>query len=131
MEPRKVIGSIDTSEFIVAVAASGGFLIGLGSQGIDLTWVAGLLIGGVVAAPLAAWVVRLVPARVLGSAVGGMIILTNTRTILRSDWLNVAGSVRVVAYLVIVLVWAAALAFSIREYLAERAALELEKSLAR
>jgi uncharacterized protein len=131
MEPRKVIGSIDTSEFIVAVAASGGFLIGLGSQGIDLTWVAGLLIGGVVAAPLAAWVVRLVPARVLGSAVGGMIILTNTRTILRSDWLNVAGSVRVVAYLVIVLVWAAALAFSIREYLAERAALELEQSLAR
>jgi uncharacterized protein len=131
MEPRKVIGLIDTSEFIVAVAASGGFLIVLGSQGIDLTWVAGLLIGGVVAAPLAAWVVRLVPARVLGSAVGGMIILTNTRTILRSDWLDVAGSVRVVAYLVIVLVWAAALAFSIREYLAERAALELEKSLAR
>jgi hypothetical protein len=131
MEPRKVIGSIDTSEFIVAVAASGGFLIGLGSQGIDFTWVAGLLVGGVIAAPLAAWVVRLVPARVLGSAVGGMIILTNTRTILRSDWLDVAGSVRIVAYLVIVLVWAAALAFSIREYLAERAAIEYEESLAR
>jgi uncharacterized protein len=131
MEPRKVIGSIDTSEFIVAVAASGGFLIGLGSQGIDFTWVAGLLVGGVIAAPLAAWVVRLVPARVLGSAVGGMIILTNTRTILRSDWLDVAGSVRIVVYLVIVLVWAAALAFSIREYLAERAAIEYEESLAR
>jgi uncharacterized protein len=131
MEPRKVIGSIDTSEFLVAVAASGGFLIGLGSQGIDFAWVAGLLVGGVIAAPLAAWVVRLVPARVLGAAVGGMIILTNTRTILRSDWLDVAGSVRIVAYLVIVLVWAAALAFSIREYLAERAAIEYDESLAR
>ena len=35
MEPRKVIGSIDTSEFLVAVAASLGFLIALGSQGVD------------------------------------------------------------------------------------------------
>ena len=37
LEPRKVIGSIDTSEFLVAVAASLGFLLGLGSQGIDWT----------------------------------------------------------------------------------------------
>jgi len=29
-EPRKVVGSVDTSEFLVAVAASIGFLIGLG-----------------------------------------------------------------------------------------------------
>ena len=35
IEPRKVIGSIDTSEFLVAVAASLGFLFSLGSQGID------------------------------------------------------------------------------------------------
>ena len=33
MEPRKVIGSIDTSEFLVAVAASLGFLVGLGGRG--------------------------------------------------------------------------------------------------
>jgi uncharacterized membrane protein YfcA len=121
MEPRKVIGSIDTSEFIVAVAASAGFLIGIGSQSIDFSWVAVLLLGGVLAAPLAAWVVRLVPARVLGSAVGGVIILTNTRTILRSDWVDASGTTRAIAYAVILLVWAAALAFSIREYLTERA----------
>ena len=40
MEPRKVIGSIDTSEFLVALAASLGFLLALGSQGIDSAWVA-------------------------------------------------------------------------------------------
>ena len=85
MEPRKVIGSIDTSEFIVAVAASIGFLVGLGAQSIDFSWVAVLLLGGMLAAPLAAWLVRRVPGRVLGSAVGGMIVLTNVRTILRSD----------------------------------------------
>src|ERR671921_2603398 len=49
MEPRKVIGSIDTSEFIVALAASLGFLLALGSQGVDAVWAAGLLVGGVVA----------------------------------------------------------------------------------
>ena len=40
IEPRKVIGSIDTSEFLVAIAASLGFLIALGSQGINPAWVA-------------------------------------------------------------------------------------------
>ncbi|NUS77650.1 MAG: sulfite exporter TauE/SafE family protein, partial [Streptomyces sp.] len=83
MEPRKVIGSIDTSEFLVALAASLGFLFSLGSQGLDRTWVLAFLLGGLIAAPVAAWLVRLVPPRVLGSAVGGVIIVTNVRTLLR------------------------------------------------
>ena len=33
LEPRKVVGSIDTSEFVVAVGGSLGFLIALGSPG--------------------------------------------------------------------------------------------------
>ncbi|WP_209373266.1 sulfite exporter TauE/SafE family protein [Brevibacterium renqingii] len=82
LEPRKVIGSVDTSEFLVAVGGSLGFLIALGSQGIEWTIVAALLIGGVVAAPFAAWLVKLLPARVLAIAAGGIIVLTNARTIL-------------------------------------------------
>ena len=35
LEPRKVVGSIDTSEFVVAVGGSLGFLFALGKQGID------------------------------------------------------------------------------------------------
>ena len=49
IEPRKVIGSIDTSEFLVAIAASLGFLLALGSQGVDFTWALALLIGGAIA----------------------------------------------------------------------------------
>src|SRR5919108_3350787 len=49
-EPRKVIGSVDTSEFMVAFAASVGFLLTLGSQGVAYRYVAALLVGGVVAA---------------------------------------------------------------------------------
>src|ERR671917_1215325 len=108
MEPRKVIGSIDTSEFLVAVAASLGFLFALGSQGIDFAWVVALLIGGLIAAPLAAWLVRHVPPRLLGSLVGGIIVLTNTRTLLRSDWIDAPDPVRYAVCAAIYAVWAAA-----------------------
>ncbi|MFE0251166.1 sulfite exporter TauE/SafE family protein [Streptomyces sp. NPDC059010] len=119
MEPRKVIGSIDTSEFLVAVAASLGFLLSLGSQGIDFVWVAAFLVGGLVAAPIAAWLVRILPPRVLGSAVGGVILVTNVRTLLNSDWLAVSGATAVAVYVALYVLWAAALAYSIRAHLRE------------
>jgi uncharacterized membrane protein YfcA len=120
LEPRKVIGSIDTSEFLVAVAASLGFLVGLSNEGVDATWALALLIGGLIAAPIAAWLVRHVPPRVLGSAVGGMIIITNARTLMLSDWIGAADSVRAAVYTVLYVLWAAALAYSIREYRRDR-----------
>ncbi|MDA0638513.1 sulfite exporter TauE/SafE family protein [Nonomuraea sp. MCN248] len=116
LAPRKVIGSIDASEFLVAIAASVGFFVGLGSENIDFSWVAVLLIGGVIAAPIAAWLVRHIPPRILGSAVGGLIVLTNVRTLLRSDWIDAPGGVQTVAYLTIAVIWAAAIAYSVREY---------------
>ena len=121
MEPRKVIGSIDTSEFLVALAASLGFLLALGSQGIDAVWALGLLAGGLIAAPIAAWLVRHVPPRMLGSLVGGMILLTNTRTLLKSDWIDAGDSTRYAVYAVLYLVWAAAVVHSYREYRKQRA----------
>ncbi|MFE0672443.1 sulfite exporter TauE/SafE family protein [Streptomyces sp. NPDC058867] len=121
MEPRKVIGSIDTSEFLVAVAASLGFLVSLGSQGIDFVWVLAFLLGGLVAAPIAAWLVRLLPPRILGSAVGGVIIVTNVRTLLHSDWIAAPATVSTAVYVLLYATWAAALAWSIRAYRAERA----------
>jgi hypothetical protein len=122
MEPRKVIGSIDTSEFLVAVAASLGFLFSLGSQGLNWGWVAAFLLGGLIAAPIAAWLVRLVPPRVLGSAVGGVIIVTNVRTLLKSDWVGASGSLSTPVYVLLYALWAAALTYSIRAYRREQAA---------
>lgn len=121
MEPRKVIGSIDTSEFLVALAASLGFLLALGDQGIDFAWVAVLLAGGLIAAPIAAWLVRHIPPRMLGSLVGGVIVLTNTRTLLTSDWIGAEDGTRYAVYAVISLVWAAAVAWSFREFRKDRA----------
>jgi uncharacterized membrane protein YfcA len=125
MEPRKVIGSIDTSEFFVAVAASLGFLFGLGTAGIDPTWALALLVGGLIAAPIAAWLVRLVPPRVLGSAVGGIIVLTNTRTLLNLDSFAVSDGVRGLVLGIVAVGWAAAVVYSFSQH---RKAVAAEKT---
>ncbi len=126
MEPRKVIGSIDTSEFFVAVAASLGFLVGLGTAGIDPMWALALLVGGLIAAPIAAWLVRLVPPRVLGSAVGGIIILTNARTLLNSDFVAASTGVTNTVYALVVLGWGYAVWYSFREHRKDQARVAAE-----
>ncbi len=111
MEPRKIIGTVDTSEFVVALAASIGFLLTLSFAEIPWQVVGALLVGGVVAAPIAAYVVRILPMRVLGTAVGGVILITNLRTFLEA--IGVEGGLVFVIYALIVVVWMAALAHSI------------------
>jgi len=81
IEPRKVIGSVDTSEFAVTVAGTLGFLIALGVGQINWTFVAIFAVSGLLAAPLAAWLVRLMPAAILGVVIGGAIILINVNTL--------------------------------------------------
>ena len=92
MAPHTAVGSASASEFLVTVAASAGFVANLGTSGIDGWIVAGLLIGGVAAAPLAAWVVRRLPAPVLGTMVGVLILVVNARTLMIVN--EVAGPAR-------------------------------------
>ena len=124
MEPRKVIGSVDTSEFVVSVAASIGFLIGLGSEGFLLPMVAALLAGGLIAAPIAAWLVRIVPAQLLGAAVGGVIVLTNARTLMNSLDL-LPGADRTGVYALIITGWLIATVLAVRALRATRRAVAL------
>ena len=111
MEPRKVVGTVDTSEFVVAIAASAGFLLGLSLDEIPLGVVGALLAGGLVAAPIAAWIVRHLNARVLGTAVGGFILVTNANTFLSA--IGVEGALSVAVYVTIVAVWTLALYYAI------------------
>ena len=111
MEPRKVVGTVDTSEFIVALAASVGFLISLSFAQIPWQVVGALLLGGLVAAPVAAWVVRILPMRVLGTAVGGVILITNMKTFLEA--IGIGGVLAYVVYVAIFALWMAALTYSI------------------
>jgi uncharacterized membrane protein YfcA len=111
MQPRKVIGTVDTSEFLVAVAASIGFFISLSFANIPWQLVGALLVGGLIAAPIAAWIVRILPARIMGTAVGGVILIVNMRTFLEA--IGVSGGLALAIYVLIVVVWLAALSHSI------------------
>lgn len=91
LEPRKVVGSVDTAEFMVAVAASIGFFVSLSSESLQWQLVAPMLVGGLIAAPIAAWVVRILNPRLLGAVVGGLILLVNARTIIDATGVNSAG----------------------------------------
>ncbi|MDD7968699.1 sulfite exporter TauE/SafE family protein [Actinomycetospora lemnae] len=119
LEPRKVVGSVDTSEFVVALAASIGFLVALSSEQIDVTVVLALMVGGVIAAPFAAYIVRLLPARLLGTAAGGLIILTNARTFLNG--IDVASTIVTIVLLVLAVLWVVAIVVAVRTARRERA----------
>ena len=110
MEPRKVVGTVDTSEFIVAFSASIGFFFFLSYAGVPWGVVGALLIGGLIAAPIAAWVVRHLNARVLGTAVGGFILLVNAKTFLEAVGFN--PELNIIVYVAILAIWITALYFA-------------------
>src|SRR5919107_4380972 len=100
MQPRKVVGTVDTSEFVVALCASLGFLLSLSFADIPWQLVAALLLGGLIAAPIAAWIVRILPARIMGTAVGGVILIVNMKTFLKA--IGVSGGLAILIYALIV-----------------------------
>jgi uncharacterized membrane protein YfcA len=128
LEPRKVVGSIDTSEFVVAVGGSLGFLMALGSEGILWSYALALLAGGVIAAPIAAWLVKHLPARVLGIAAGGLIVLTNTKTIAEALGASL-GQVGAIAA-VLGVAWIAGIVWAVRMERKARALEQQEGALA-
>lgn len=119
LEPRRVIGSVSASEFLVTVAASVGFLAGLGVTGIDLRIVAALMAGGVIAAPIAARLAGLLPAPVLGVCVGGLILLLNLGPVLTLA--DIGGLTAHIVAGVLVVSWLAVLTRAILRVRAERA----------
>ncbi len=109
MSVRKVVGTVDTSEFAIAVSASIGFFISLGWNQVNWLWVTALIIGGVIAAPIAAWLVQKVHPQLMGVFVGGFIIFVNGRTLL-TTWVDNT-SLHPYLYGLILVVWFSAIIF--------------------
>ena len=78
--PRLTIGSVNFSEFFVTLAESITFVLTL-SFGQYWQIILGLLIGGAVAAPLAAHVTKYMPIKALMILVGTLIVILSIRTI--------------------------------------------------
>lgn len=108
LAPNRVIGTVSASEFIVALSASAGFFTALGGEIVHVEYVAALLAGGLIAAPLAAYLVRHLNPRLLGVIVGGFICFTNARVLLSAA--GVSGDLFLAAYVVLIAVWSASIA---------------------
>lgn len=82
-EPRKVVGTVNTAEFLVSLAATLGFVVGLWEDLVaNLSAVLALLIGGAIAAPIGAWMISRINATVLGGFVGTLIVTLNLPKVL-------------------------------------------------
>jgi uncharacterized membrane protein YfcA len=82
-EPRRVIGTVNTAEFLVTLTISATFVATLGWAAFTAATV-GLLIGGVVAAPVGARIASRVNAKLLLIAVGVVLVLTSLYGIYRA-----------------------------------------------
>ena len=74
-DPRRTVGTVNTAEFLITLSISAAFVATLGFAAFTTATV-GLIVGGVVAAPFGAIMVKRVPARLLLLAVA--IVLTAT-----------------------------------------------------
>ncbi len=75
--PRYTIGSVNLTEFFVALASSLTFFSMIGISHWNV--IAGLIIGGVIAAPLAAYASRRIPTKPMMGIVGVLVALISVR----------------------------------------------------
>jgi uncharacterized protein len=80
--PRYAIGSVNAAEFFVTVVVAATFVVTIGVTHPRV--VAGLLVGGALAAPLAAYVVRYLPTRPLMILVGTVVVLLSGRGLVQA-----------------------------------------------
>jgi uncharacterized protein len=81
--PRKTIGTVNTAEFFLTVTISITFIAALGLEAFTAA-TAGLLIGGVMAAPFGAWIAKRVNPDMLLTFVGALVTLTSAYGLYRA-----------------------------------------------
>jgi uncharacterized protein len=82
-DPRKTIGTVNTSEFLVTVTSAITFIAALGFAAFTVATL-GLLIGGILAAPVGAWLVKRIPPKPLLVMVGILLSATSAYGIYRA-----------------------------------------------
>ncbi|UBM58741.1 sulfite exporter TauE/SafE family protein [Marinilongibacter aquaticus] len=80
--PVYTIGSVNLTEFFVSFASSLTFIFVLGLNHWQV--ILGLVLGGVIAAPIAAFLVRKIPLKPMFIFVGTVVIVTSLRTFLKA-----------------------------------------------
>jgi hypothetical protein len=80
--PRYTVGSVNLAEFFVSLASSLTFFATIGLSHLQI--IAGLILGGIIAAPIAAHVTRKLPIKRMMILVGIVVILVSIRLLVKS-----------------------------------------------
>ncbi len=80
--PRYTIGSVNLAEFFVSLASSLTFFLTIGISYLQI--IAGLVLGGAIAAPIAAHLTRKLPIKKMMIVVGVVVIIVSIRLIVKS-----------------------------------------------
>ena len=80
-DPRYTIGSVNTAEFAVSFASGLTFILFDGISGWNV--IAGLILGGLIAAPLGAYLVNKIPRKPITVLVGVLLIALSLRTLIK------------------------------------------------
>ncbi|MDF2493176.1 sulfite exporter TauE/SafE family protein [Sphingomonas sp.] len=83
LEPRRVVGTVNAVEFFLTLTVSATFIWHLGLEDFATATV-GLLIGGVIAAPLGAVMAKRIPTTVMLVLVGAVLTITSTYGFIRA-----------------------------------------------
>ena len=81
-QPRYVIGSVNMAEFFVTLSQALTFFFFLKLENLPI--IAGLILGGVIAAPFAAKICKILPAKTMMRLVGVLLVVVSTHTLLRA-----------------------------------------------
>ena len=82
-DPRKVVGTVNVVEFFLTITVSAAFIYHLGLADVAGATL-GLLIGGLLAAPIGAWAAKHFPPKQMLILVGIVLTLTSTYGIYRA-----------------------------------------------
>lgn len=82
LPPRMVIGSVNAAEFFVSLTVAALLWRVVGAEVLPV--VAGLLVGGLVAAPIAAWVAKHVPARVASGVTASVVLVLSSVSLVQA-----------------------------------------------
>ncbi len=74
---RKTIGTVNSAEFFVTIAETTAFMVMIKDFNSYKTIIMGLIIGGVIAAPLGAYLCNKIPAKLMLGIVGTLVIVLN------------------------------------------------------
>lgn len=76
-DARKTIGTVNTAEFFVTIAETTTFVAMLGDFRSYTTIIVGLIVGGVIAAPIGAYLCKKIPVKLMLGIVGTLVVVLN------------------------------------------------------